>query len=82
MIPIGRSQRPLLEYIIRLLKHHKLTDVTLLVNYKANLIKNFFEEGKRFGVQISYVHDTETMQGTGGSVINAYPHKYESEETD
>jgi mannose-1-phosphate guanylyltransferase len=80
MIPIGRSQRPLLEYTIRLLQHHRLKDVTLLVNYKANQIKNFFEEGKRFGVQISYIHDLENMQGTGGSVINAYKKKAFSED--
>jgi mannose-1-phosphate guanylyltransferase len=75
MIPIGRRQRPLLEYTTRLLHYHGLKDVTLLVNYRANQIKNYFEEGRRFDVKISFIHDHEDMQGTGGSVINAYKRK-------
>jgi mannose-1-phosphate guanylyltransferase len=75
MIPIGKSQRPLLEYTTRLLSYHGLKDVTFLVSYKADQIKNYFEEGKRFDVRISFIHDHDDMQGTGGSVINAYKKK-------
>lgn len=72
MIPIGHLQKPLLEYIVRFLKFHKLTDITFLVNYKAEQIQNYFEDGKRFDVNINYIHDVQSLQGTGGSVINAY----------
>lgn len=72
MIPIGYSQKPLLEYIVRLLKFHGLTDIIFLVNYKAEQIQNYFNYGARFGVKIRYVHDTQLLTGTGGSVINAY----------
>ncbi len=75
MIPIGKNQRPLLEYTTRLLHYHGLKDVTFLVNYKANQIKNYFEDGKRFDVKISFIHDCEDIRGTGGSVINAYKKK-------
>ncbi|MFP3985374.1 MAG: NDP-sugar synthase [Candidatus Bathyarchaeia archaeon] len=72
MIPIGHDQRPLLEYIVRLLKYHGLTDITFLVNYKAEQILNYFGDGARFDVNISYVCDSASLKGTGGSVINAY----------
>ncbi|UCE96425.1 MAG: nucleotidyltransferase family protein [Candidatus Bathyarchaeota archaeon] len=72
MIPIGYSQKPLLEYIVFLLKFHGVTDITFLVNYKAKQIQNYFTDGTRFGVNIHYVHDIQSLKGTGGSVINAY----------
>jgi len=75
MIPIGYSEKPLLEYIVHLLKFHKLTDITFLVDYKAQQISNFFDDGARFGVSIQYIPDSKLLKGTGGSVINAYHQK-------
>lgn len=72
MIPIGYLQKPLLEYIVRLLQFHGITDITFLVNYKAEQIQNYFNDGARFDVKIRYVHDSQSLKGTGGSVINAY----------
>ena len=72
MIPVGLKQKPLLEYVVRLLKFHGITDLVFLVNYKAEQIMNYFEEGSRFNVKISYVHDDPSLKGTAGSVINAY----------
>jgi len=72
MIPIGYSQRPLLEYVVRLLKFHGVTDITLLVNYKAEQIENYFSNGARFDAKIRYVHDSRLIKGTAGSVFNAY----------
>jgi len=72
MIPIGYAQRPLLEYIVRLLKFHGVTDITFLVNYKAEQIRNYFDDGARFNVKIHYIQDSQRLKGTGGSVINAY----------
>jgi len=75
MIPIGTRQKPLLEYIIRLLKFHDLRDITLLVDFRAAQIQSYFEDGKRFDVKINYVKDSESLKGTGGSLINAFKHK-------
>ncbi len=79
MIPVGHNEKPLLEYIVRLLKLHSLTDITFLVNYRAQQIKNYFGDGARFDVGIRYVQDSELLKGTGGSVINAYLQKVFSE---
>lgn len=72
MVPIGRSQRPLLEYILRLMARHGIRDVVLLVGYKAEQISNYFDDGERFGVRLSYVHDKPGCEGTGGALLNAY----------
>ena len=72
MIPIGSLQKPLLEYIIRLLSHYEIRNITLLVGYKHEQIENYFNHGDRFGVSISYVEDNPEFKGSGGSLINAY----------
>jgi mannose-1-phosphate guanylyltransferase len=72
MIPIGSKQKPLLEYIIHLLRSHGIIDVALLVGYKHEQIVNYFNGGARFGVEITYVPDDPALKGTGGSLLNAY----------
>ncbi len=72
MIPIGYTQKPRLDYIVRLLKFHGLTNIIFLVNYKAEQIQNYFGDGARFNVKIHNVYDSQSLKGTGGSVINAY----------
>jgi len=72
MVPVGVKQKPLLEYVVRLFKFHGIKDLVFLVNYKAEQIINYFEDGSRFGVNISYVVDDPTSKGTGGAVLTAY----------
>ncbi len=75
MVPIGAKQKPLLEYVIRLFKFHGIKDLVFLVNYKSEQIVNYFEDGSRFGVNISYVQDNPNSKGTGGAVLTAYENK-------
>ncbi len=72
MIPIGLKQKPILEYIVRLLKFHDITDLIFLVNHKAEQITSYFEDGSRFEVKIDYMHDDPKLRGTAGSVLNCY----------
>ena len=72
LIPIGLKQKPLLEYVVRLLKFHSVHDVAFLVDYKAEQIVNYFDDGSRFGVKLSYVRDVPELKGTAGSVFNAF----------
>lgn len=72
MIPVGTKQKPLLEYVVRLLKFHGITDLIFLVDYKAEQIMNYFGDGSRFDVHISYTPDDPKFKGTAGSVLNAY----------
>ena len=75
MIPIGKMQKPLLEYIVRLLRFYSIRNMAFLVNYKAEQIVNYFDDGSRFDVNITYVYDDPQLKGTAGSIVNAYRKK-------
>ena len=72
MIPIGKKQKPLLEYIIKLFKYHGITDLTLLVGYKYEQIMNYFGDGSKLGLRINYVRDPNDRKGSGNALLNAY----------
>lgn len=72
MIPVGTQQKPLLEYIIRLMKFHGIRDIVMLVGYKGQQIVNYFNNGERYDVKISYVWDDPNFGGNGGALLNAY----------
>lgn len=72
MVPVGSKQRPIVEYVIRLLRHHQMNDIVLMVNYKANQIINYFENGSRFKVNLTFLHDNPKFSGTGGALLNAF----------
>ncbi len=72
MIPIGSKQKPLLEYIVLLLKKHGIKDIVLLAGYKHEQIENYFGDGSRFGVNIRYSLDRSGCSGTGWALLNAY----------
>ncbi|MFZ7137694.1 MAG: nucleotidyltransferase family protein [archaeon] len=72
MVPVGLKQKPLLEYVVKLFKYHGVKDLVFLVNYKSEQITNYFEDGSRFGVNITYVKDDPNSKGTGGAVLTAY----------
>lgn len=71
MIPVGSKKRPLLEFIVRLLSYHDITDVTLLTGYRTEEIRDYFEDGSRFGINISYSEDEEGPKGSLNAVANA-----------
>ncbi|MBS7631842.1 nucleotidyltransferase family protein [Candidatus Bathyarchaeota archaeon] len=71
MIPIGSLQKPLLEYIVTLLRSHGIVKQRLLVGYKHEQIVNYFNHGERFGVEIEYLFDDPELGGTGGALYKA-----------
>lgn len=68
MIPI--IDKPVMEYILKLLKKHNITDIAVTVGYKAEKIMEYFGNGNRFGVDINYFVEKEPL-GTAGSVRGA-----------
>ena len=46
--------KPILQWQIENLKDSGLTDITLVIGYLGEKIKEFFGDGKKFGVNISY----------------------------
>ena len=75
MIPIGEQQKPIMEYIVRLYGYHDIRDLVLLVGYKHQQIENYFNQGERFGVNMSYVLDDPKLKGSANALLNAYRQK-------
>ncbi|MER3602163.1 MAG: hypothetical protein C4339_05535 [Nitrososphaerota archaeon] len=71
MLPIGPRQRPLLEYILQLLRLHGLQEVVLLVGYRAEQVMNYFGGGEGLGLRIRYILDEPQLRGTAGALLNA-----------
>ena len=72
MIPIGDQQKPILEYVVRLYGYHGVKELVLLVGYKHQQIENYFDDGERFNVKMSYMLDAPDMAGSAGATLNAY----------
>ncbi|HLC77431.1 MAG TPA: sugar phosphate nucleotidyltransferase [archaeon] len=65
LIPI--RGKPILEHQLNLLKKHDVTNVILSVNYMNDKIRGYFGDGRRFGVDITYIEEEKPM-GTAGAI--------------
>ena len=65
MLEVG--DKPILETIINRFKSHGFEDFIFCVNYKSELIQEYFKDGKSFGVTIQYIHEQQRM-GTAGAL--------------
>jgi len=52
MIPI--LQKPVMEFLLELLRQHGFDEIMVNVSHLANEIEGYFRDGQRFGVQIAY----------------------------
>lgn len=65
MAPV--ANRPMMEYVVELLAKHNFKDITALLYHQPEIIKNYFGNGKGFGVNLKYVEALENY-GTAGAV--------------
>ena len=65
MLKVGN--RPILETIIINLKKYGFSNIILSVNYKSEIIEDYFKDGSDFGVNIEYIHENKRM-GTAGAL--------------
>jgi len=65
MIEVGG--KPILETIISNFSKQGLRKFFFSVNYKANIISDYFGDGSNFGVEINYITEDKEM-GTAGSL--------------
>ncbi|MEH1820726.1 MAG: NDP-sugar synthase [Nostoc sp.] len=52
MMPI--LQKPVMEFLLELLRHHGFDQILVNVSHLAEEIENYFRDGQRFGVEIAY----------------------------
>jgi dTDP-glucose pyrophosphorylase len=65
MLRLG--DRPILETIIRSLSDQGFSNLTISLNYRGDQIRDHFGDGRRFGVEITYVEEKERL-GTAGAL--------------
>ena len=63
LMPIG--EMPILEVIVKQLARHRFSQVFLAVNHQADLLRAYFGDGRKFGVDITYSLETKPL-GTMG----------------
>lgn len=59
--------KPLLEYQIENLKENEITEIILVTGHLGNVISDYFQDGRRFGVKITYYVEQEPL-GTAGAL--------------
>lgn len=65
MLEVGG--KPMLEHLIRMFAEKGYFDFIFCVNYKKDIIKDYFKNGDTFGVKIDYVEEP-TRLGTAGAL--------------
>ncbi|MCT0224665.1 NDP-sugar synthase [Synechococcus sp. CS-1328] len=61
MIPI--LQKPVMEFLLELLREHGFNEIMVNVSHLAEEIENYFRDGQRFGVQIAYSFEGKIEDG-------------------
>jgi mannose-1-phosphate guanylyltransferase/phosphomannomutase len=65
MVPI--ADRPVLEYTLLNLKRHGITEIVMNLHAYPEQIKNYFGDGSRLGLTLSYSYEP-ILRGTAGGV--------------
>lgn len=65
MLDVGN--KPILHTIVENFAKYGYTDIIMCVNYKSEIIKEYFGDGDKFGVKIEYVLESQRM-GTAGAL--------------
>lgn len=68
MVPVLNV--PVMEYAVRLLRMHGVKQIAVTLRYLPDAIREYFGDGSRFGVRITYFTET-TALGTAGGVGQA-----------
>jgi mannose-1-phosphate guanylyltransferase len=61
LIPI--LQKPVMEFLLELLRQHGFDQIMVNVSHLANEIESYFRDGQRFGVDIGYSFEGRIVEG-------------------
>ena len=65
MLKVGN--KPILQTIVEKFKESGFDDLIMCVNYKSKIIRDYFGDGKKYGVKIEYINEKKQM-GTAGAL--------------
>lgn len=71
LLPV--AGKPILQHLIETLKKAEINEFLIVIRYQAEMIRNFFGNGEKLGVKISYIKQG-SEKGTGDAVQAAEPH--------
>lgn len=74
MLNVG--SRPMLQHLVELFREQGFSRFIFCVNYKKEVIKEFFQDGSRFDVQVTYVEENQKL-GTAGA-LSLIENKFEA----
>ncbi|HJJ22327.1 MAG TPA: nucleotidyltransferase family protein [Nitrosopumilus sp.] len=63
MLPLG--EKPILEHLIYWIRKNGIKSIVLCVSYLRKTIEDYFEDGKRFGVNIEYAISNRALSTAG-----------------
>ncbi|MCX5800466.1 MAG: sugar phosphate nucleotidyltransferase [Candidatus Eisenbacteria bacterium] len=66
LLPIG--ERPILEIILSQMRKAGFSRVFITTGYQAELVKSYFGNGSRFGIELEYTQEPEVL-GTAGALF-------------
>ncbi len=67
MVPV--LNKPFLEYVVRHLSRHEVKDLVLTQRQHSESIQDYFGDGSRFGIRLSYIVEDSPL-GTAGAIKN------------
>src|SRR4030043_1233499 len=73
MIKVGG--KPILEHCLTALKTAGIEEAVIVVCYMADMIRQYFGDGKAFGLKLEYA-EQKAMLGTGNAVSVVTPHMH------
>lgn len=64
------GDKPFMEYVVHELSRYGIDEIIFAVGYKGSMVEEYFGDGSRFGVKVSYAYEEELL-GTAGAIKNA-----------
>ncbi|WP_195962670.1 nucleotidyltransferase family protein [Clostridium tyrobutyricum] len=64
MLKVGHN--PILQHIIANFKQYGYNKILISVNYKSEIIENYFQDGLAYGVKIEYIKENKRLGTAGG----------------
>lgn len=68
MVPV--LNRPIAEHIVNLLKRNHIKEVIATLHYLPDTMRDYFQDGSEFGIEMTYSVEDEQPLGTAGCVKN------------
>jgi len=65
---IDINGKPLIQHQIEFFRDHDYKEMIFCVAHLSDKVKDYFGDGSKFGVKVSYVQEAKELMGTAGSV--------------